>query len=127
MKKLSFPLVFLIAALLAAGAWFMFNKTQNSFAGLQTLPVRDFKAKPENFNGNIYLVQARMVDQTNSLEGLGRLWTARTTDTSGKVGEERVILFVPDELKLNVQPDQRYRVKVDIRESLCHVVQMEKF
>lgn len=127
MKKLSFPLVFLIAAIAAAGAWFLFNKNQDPFAGLQQLPVRDFQAKPDNFNGNTYQVQARMVDQKASREGLGRIWTARTTDSSGKGSGDSVVLFVPDELKVNVQPDQRYRVKLSIRESLCHVEQMEKF
>ncbi len=126
MKKLSFPLLFLLVALAGAGAWFLFNKNQDPFAGLQHLPVRDFQGKPGNFNGNTYLIQARMVDQTASREGLGRLWTAQTTEVGGK-GGERVVVFVPDELHVNVQPDQRYRIKVDIRESLCHAVQMEKF
>jgi hypothetical protein len=126
-KKLSFPLLFLILALAGAGAWFLFNKNQDPFAGLQHLPVRDFQLKPGNFNGNTYLIQARMVDQTNSLEGVGRLWKAQITDSSGKGGGEHVVILVPDELRANVQPDQRYRIKVDISESLCHVVQMEKF
>lgn len=121
------PLTLIIVAALAIGGAAIISQMggANSFAKLQPLPVIKFLGKPTSYNGNTFVVDVRVADQLGHEDGIGFLWSVRPADPEGD--GPPLPIFVPESLEMNIQPDQRYRLKVEIKEGLCNVVEISKF
>ncbi|MEI6861921.1 MAG: hypothetical protein WCL04_06680 [Verrucomicrobiota bacterium] len=110
------PAFFLLALIAALGL------AADGCSRGEPLPVADYRSTPGNLNGNHYVLEAEVDSQLRGQEGVGRLISVRPLNEKG-----RLAVFVPDTLKANLIPTQRYRFDIAVRTGgLLYVSQLKK-
>lgn len=105
-------LIGIAAALVVAffGGKALLTKKSETFSGISKLPVEDFMENANSLRDNEYLVEGTVDDKFFSESNPNQL-------ISVKVDDAQVPVEIPSEfLKLNIEREKRYAIKVRIRQ-----------
>ncbi|MGF1483269.1 MAG: hypothetical protein ACFBZ8_02770 [Opitutales bacterium] len=113
-----------LLGVIAGGVFFL---NDDEFSDLEPLPAANVLESPERLIGNTYLLRARINEQLPGYkEGVGRLVSVQPLEDDAEVAPFSV--FVPDQIEVNIEVEQRYRMEVYMDEDfLLRVNRMEKY
>lgn len=90
--------------------------------GLEPLPYTKYRDDPETLRGNTYLVRGQIDRRLRHEEGKGSVVVVRLLDA----GDRPVPVFVPEIEGRNLDPGQRYSIRVVVRRDVLVAEDMEK-
>lgn len=109
-----FLIIGLIAAvgIIAAVGTLIFRKPTAGFANVAPLDVREFLENGNSFRGNEYVVEGVIDEKLRWTPNRGQVVSMRVDGSDDMIGIE-----IPPEFNdLNVEREQRYAIRVKIRE-----------
>lgn len=105
----------LIAALLLVaaigGGYFLYSRVSDPYRTMSSLPVNDYLANSNTLRGNVYKVDATVVESLKYSATAGRLFCVEIG------GADRVAVLVPAQFNhLNIERGQRFYFKIEVGE-----------
>jgi hypothetical protein len=101
--------VLLIAAV--AGGWFLYGRVSDPYRTMTALPVQDYLQNSNSLRGNIYKVDATVIEALRYSPTAGRLFSIEVN------GSDRLPVLIPPEFnKVNIERGQRFYFKVAVEE-----------
>jgi hypothetical protein len=99
----------LVAAV--AGGGLLYHEGGDPYRTISVLPVQDYLANSNSLRGNVYKIDATIVESLRYSPTAGRLFSVEIN------GQDRVPVLVPAELNhVNIERGQRFFFKVAVEE-----------
>jgi len=105
----------LIAAVLLlasiAGGWLLYGRVSDPYRTMTVLPIQDYLQNSNSLRGNVYKVDATIIEALRYSPTGGRLFSIEVN------GVDRLPVLVPAEFnKVNIERGQRFYFKVAVEE-----------
>lgn len=109
------PVWMLIAAVLlvaaVAGGWLLYGRVSDPYRTMTSLPVQDYLQNSNSLRGNVYKVDATVIEALRYSAKTGRLFSIEVN------GSDRLPVLVPPEFnRINIERGQRFYFKVAVEE-----------
>ncbi|HEX8294947.1 MAG TPA: hypothetical protein VF593_01490 [Chthoniobacteraceae bacterium] len=109
------PVWMLIAAVLllgaVAGGYLLYGRVSDPYRTMTALPVQEYLQNPNSLRGNVYKVDATVVESLKYSSSAGRLFSIEIN------GTDRIPVLVPPEFnRVNIERGQRFYFKIGVED-----------